>query len=107
MSFFGTVISKFNQGKEQFAKETSRFKNKDFSNAVIGGSVLLPIVDGKIPVQKKLLKFIQRSDELKVFDKSDIIQSFQSLLNVPEFDDAIGKDKCPKRSKEKILRRIY
>ena len=79
--------------RDKLASEVTKFKNKDFMDAVVAGCALVAAADGDISAEekKKMAGFIQNSRELKVFDFKDVIQSFQDTCAQFEFDPEIGR----------------
>ncbi|QEW06410.1 tellurite resistance TerB family protein [Nitrincola iocasae] len=86
--------------KENIAKaranltaEVSKFKNKDFMEAVVSGCALVAAADGSVDAseKQKMAGFLERSDELKHFDIRQVIEVFNKSVGDFEFDQAIGK----------------
>lgn len=79
--------------REKLATEVAKFRNKEFMEAVVAGCALVASADGAIsPVEKqKLVGFIQNSDELKVFELTQVIDAFNKICAKLEFDQAIGR----------------
>jgi tellurite resistance protein TerB len=79
--------------RNRLADEVTKFKNREFMEAVVAGCALVAASDGSIDsVEKqKMVGFIQHSDELKVFDLSDVIGTFNNVCSKFEFDAEIGK----------------
>jgi tellurite resistance protein TerB len=73
--------------------EIAKFKNKEFMEACVAGCALVAAADGNIASaeKQKMIKFIQQSDELKVFETKDVIDYFNKVANNFEFDHEIGK----------------
>ncbi|MGN7612943.1 tellurite resistance TerB family protein [Magnetococcales bacterium HHB-1] len=70
-----------------------RYQNQDFLDGVVAGCALVAAADGEINAteKQKMVGFIQRSQELKVFDIADVIKSFNRISESFEFDYQIGK----------------
>ena len=81
------------QARSRLAAETSKFKNRAFMEAVVNGCALVAAADGSIDSseKQKMAGFIQRADELKHFDMSEVIKVFQKAASDFEFDHEIGK----------------
>ena len=79
--------------RSKLATEVSKFKNRDFMEALVAGCALVSAADGNISSSEKqrMTGFIQNSDELKVFDLNDVITSFNNYCQKFEFDTEIGK----------------
>lgn len=71
----------------------SRYQNDAFAEAVAAACAMVAAADGTIsPDEKqKMAGFIQRSEELKVFEMSDLIQRFQGYAKAFEFEPASGR----------------
>ena len=93
MGFFDSIKQMSKDVSNKLSNEVTKFKNKDFLNAVIAGCALVATSDGSIsPDEKrKMLAFISNSDELKVFDSGDVIESFNKISSKFDFDYEIGK----------------
>jgi tellurite resistance protein TerB len=82
-----------NQQKTTVQESITRFKNKTFLDAVVAGCALVASADGKIDAseKQKMAGFIQRSEELKVFDMQEVILRFNQITSSFDFDFIIGK----------------
>lgn len=90
---FQNVKEWLNQQKTLAQESITRFKNKDFLEAVVAGCALVAAADGKISDQEKatMAGFIQRDEALKVFDMSEVIASFNKFIAHFEFNAMVGK----------------
>lgn len=79
--------------RETLATEVTKFKNREFMDAVVAGCALVAAADGSISSaeKQKMTGYIQNSSELKVFDLKEVIQSFQDICGKFEFDNEIGR----------------
>ncbi|HBO6963449.1 MAG: Tellurite resistance TerB [Pseudomonas sp.] len=79
--------------RSKLALEVTKFKNRDFMDALVAGCALVSAADGNISAieKQRMAGFIQNSDELKVFDLKDVITSFNGFCQKFEFDAEIGK----------------
>ena len=79
--------------RELLSNEVTKFKNREFMDAVVAGCALVAAADGNISSaeKQKMTGYIQNSSELKVFDLKDVIQSFQDICGKFEFDAEIGR----------------
>ncbi len=95
---FDDVKSWLNSQKDNLKDSVSRLKNKDFLDGVVAGCALVSAADGHIDAseKQKMVGFIQRSDELKVFDVQDVIKKFNQYTDGFEFDHTIGKGEALK-----------
>ncbi len=95
---FANVKDWLNQQKTSMSEAMTRFKNKDFMDAVVAGCALVAAADGSISAEEKqkMAGFIQRTDELKVFDMQEVIKQFNKFADNFEFDQMIGKGEALK-----------
>jgi len=79
--------------REKLATEVSKFRNREFMEAVVAGCALVAAADGNISSgeKQKMIGFIQNSDELKVFDLQEVIKTFTDICLKFEFDAEIGR----------------
>ena len=79
--------------RDKLSAEVSKFKNREFMEAVVSGCALVAAADGNISSdeKQKMVGFIQNSNELKVFDVKDVIKAFNSVCEKFEFDEQIGR----------------
>ncbi|TWH64315.1 tellurite resistance protein TerB [Azomonas agilis] len=79
--------------RESLSTEITKFKNREFMDAVVAGCALVAAADGSISAaeKQKMVGFIQNSAELKAFDLKEVIQSFQDISGKFEFDSEIGR----------------
>lgn len=79
-------------GRDALAAQVSRYKNREFMEAVVAGCTMVAAADGHIdPVEKqKMLRFIHVSSELKVFDTKDVIRAFNDYADQFDFDFDVG-----------------
>lgn len=87
--------------KEQagtLANEVKKFKSQDFLEAITAACALVAAADGTIDSseKQKMVGFVQRSSELKVFDTSKVVKAFNKYADSLEFDHGIGKMDCMK-----------
>jgi tellurite resistance protein TerB len=88
----GWLKKNLTEAKKHIQEEISRYKNRDFLEAVVAGCALVACADGQISSQEKqkMIGFIQNSDELKVFAVDDVIAYFNQVSSKFDFDHAIG-----------------
>ena len=79
--------------RDKLSAEVSKFKNREFMEAVVSGCALVAAADGNISSdeKQKMVGFIQNSNELKGFDVKDVIKSFNEVCAKFEFDQQIGR----------------
>ncbi len=93
---FQDFLDNLKQKAGELKNEVLKFKNKDFLNAAVSGSVLISMADGHISAdeKQKMLRFIEHYEALSVFSSKEIIDSFQNLLAQIEFDKDLGEAKA-------------
>lgn len=98
MSFLNNASNFFRKNKESLLNEISKYRNSTFMEAVVAATVLIAAADGNISAEekKKLLAYVQMSDELKAFSTEDVINIFNKLASSYEFDASIGKGEALK-----------
>ena len=98
MSFFNKLKEGFNTSRSELAKQVGRFKNKKFMQGTVAVCARIAIAsDGVSSEEKqKMLGFLKASDELKVFDTSEVIEFFNKLILSFEFDTEVGKGETMK-----------
>lgn len=79
--------------RDKLATEVTKFKNREFMDAVVSGCALVAAADGEISASEKLKMtgFIQNSQELKVFNPEEVLTAFQAACSKIEFDFQIGR----------------
>jgi len=89
--FFNTLKQK----ADELKVEALKFKNRDFLNAAVGGSVLVSMADGSISSEEKqkMMRFIENYEPLSVFSSVELIESFKSTVAQIEFDKDLGEAK--------------
>jgi tellurite resistance protein TerB len=99
--------------KKNLTDQVKKFKNKDFMDAVVAGCAVVAAADGSIDAseKQKMTGYMSRSEELKVFDMSDVISRFNHYAQNIEFDVMIGKQEAIRsiakfRTKPEIARVI-
>lgn len=93
---FQNIVDQLKQKASELKNEALKFKNKDFLNAAVSGSVLVAMADGVIASEEKqkMLRFIEHYEPLSVFPSKDVIEAFQSTLSQIEFDRDLGEAKA-------------
>lgn len=88
-----SFVNFFNKTKSNLMDSVKRFKNKDFLDAVIAGCALVAAADGHIDSSEKtkMMGYLQRSEELRVFDTAKVIERFNYFTENFGFDHSIGK----------------
>jgi tellurite resistance protein TerB len=92
---FQNFLDNLKQKASELKTEVLKFKNKDFLNACMAGSVLIAMADGVISSQEKqkMIRFIENYETLSVFNAKEVIEAFQNFLTQIEFDKDLGEAK--------------
>ncbi len=92
MAFTDWVKKNVAGAREAINIEITKFKSKELLEAIVGASALVAYADGTISSEEKqkLMGYLRTSEQLKVFDQSDVIALFQKYAGKFEFDTAIG-----------------
>lgn len=87
-----------NDAKQKSLTSISKFKNKDFLEAVVAGCAMVAAADGSIDSaeKSKMTGFINRNEALKVFDMGQVIARFTYYAEGFAFDFNVGKAECIK-----------
>ncbi|NEV64757.1 tellurite resistance TerB family protein [Thiorhodococcus minor] len=95
MSFQNFLDNLKNKASE-LKNEAMKFKNKDFLNAAISGSVLISMADGNVSSEEKqkMMRFIENYEALSVFSSKELIEAFQNAMTQIEFDKDLGEAKA-------------
>jgi len=98
MSFFSKAKNLFSESSEAVSNELMKFKNKVMLKAILSASVYVAAADDDISAEekKKTMAFLERSEELRVFDKTEVITIFNELANNFDFDADIARGECMK-----------
>ena len=79
--------------RARMAEEMTKYRNRDFMEAVVAGCALVAAADGSVSgdEKRKMIGYMQSSDELKVFKIDDVIASFGETVAKFDFDAQIGR----------------
>lgn len=93
---FQDFLNNLKQKASELKTEAMKFKNKDFLNAAVSGSVLVSMADGLVSSdeKQKMMRFIENYEALSVFSSHEIIESFQNIMSQIEFDKDLGEAKA-------------
>lgn len=93
---FQDFVNNLKQKAGELKNEALKFKNKDFLNAAISGSVLISMADGHVSSEEKqkMMRFIENYEALSVFSSKDLIDAFQNAMTQIEFDKDLGEAKA-------------
>lgn len=92
-------VRKFaNMGRSELATQVGRIKNRVFMEGTVAICTYVAMAsNGAGSTEKnKMLSFIQRSEELKVYNTSEVIEYFNKLVSNYEFDREVGKGEAMK-----------
>jgi tellurite resistance protein TerB len=93
---FQNFLDNLKQKASELKNEALKFKNKDFLNAAVSGSVLISMADGHVSSEEKqkMMRFIENYEALSVFSSKDLIEAFQNAMTQIEFDKDLGEAKA-------------
>ncbi|MEC0232048.1 tellurite resistance TerB family protein [Paenibacillus alba] len=93
-----TFKSWFSSAKTGLTDQVKKFQNKDFLDAVVAGCAIVAAADGSIgnAEKEKMVAYITRSEELKVFEVSNVIARFNHFAGSFEFSNIVGKQEALK-----------
>ena len=92
MAFTDWLKKNVTEAREALNKEITKFKSKEFLDAIVAGSAMVAYADGTISAQEKqkLMGYLRTSEQLQVFDQNDVIKQFQKYVEKFDFDNTIG-----------------
>lgn len=98
MSFFNKVKDAFNTGRTELTNQVSRFKNKKFMQGTVAVCARIAVSSDGVSTEEKqkMIGFLRSSDELKVFEITEVVDFFNKLVSSFEFDFEIGKGETMK-----------
>lgn len=81
------------EAKKTLGNNVKRFKNEKFMKAISAMCALVAFADGSVDAveKQKMVGFIIRSEDLKVFKVSEIITEFNKHIDNLEFDVGVGE----------------
>lgn len=82
-----------NEARSKLTSEVSKFRNREFMEAVVAACAMVSAADGSISgdEKRKMTGYLQRADEMKHFDTSQVIAFFEKIAGNYEFDAQIGR----------------
>ncbi|MGH0004833.1 tellurite resistance TerB family protein [Pseudovibrio ascidiaceicola] len=97
-TFFERLRAKGASARAALSAEVSKFRNQTFLDAVIAACAMIAAADGNVSSdeKQKMVAFLKRSDELKHFDTTKVIASFNKFIEGFEFDQIIGRGEALK-----------
>lgn len=99
MSLVDALKQKGKEAHGKLMREVTKFCNREFMEACVAGCALVASADGSISSEEKtkMMRFINQSEELKVFDSSEVISFFNKVADSISFDFEFGKAEALKR----------
>ncbi|WP_091167655.1 tellurite resistance TerB family protein [Paenibacillus sp. 1_12] len=85
-----------NKGKSSLQDSVKKYKNKDLLEAIVAGCAVVASADGNISAaeKQKMAGYLNHSEELKVYNMSDVIDRFNHYAANMDFDVTIGKQEA-------------
>jgi tellurite resistance protein TerB len=79
--------------RDKLSTEVGKFKNQKFMDAMTANCALIAAASGDVSAveKQKMAAFISQSPELKIFNMTDVIKSFNAHCEKFEFDFQIGQ----------------
>lgn len=79
--------------RSRLRDEVTKYKNRDFMEAVVAGCAIVAAADGTVSSseKQKMIGYMRNSEELRVFDIEAVIKSFNAFVEKFEFDAEIGR----------------
>lgn len=98
MSFFDKAKQALQNGRTELVTQVSRFKNKKFLEGTVSICAYIAMASNGADSEEKqkMMAFIKQSEELKVFDSTEIIGFFNKRTAAFEFDVDVGKGEAMK-----------
>lgn len=96
MSTLSSFQGWLSKTKSNLSDQVTRFKNKDLMDAIVAGCAIVAAADGKIEAseKQKMAGYLGRSNELKVFNMSEVIERFDHFTGNMEWDVMVGKQEA-------------
>lgn len=96
MSTLGGFKNWLSSTKSNLKDGVKRFKNKDLMDAIVAGCAVVAAADGTIGAdeKQKMSGYLGRSEELKVFNMSEVIDRFNHFAGNLEWDVMVGKQEA-------------
>ena len=92
----------WNKMKNKATTEVSKFKNKDFMEALCAGAAMVAFADGALEAQekKRLLSFFENEEALKVFDPVELMGTWRRFVAEFESDTDMAELKAMREIKQ-------
>lgn len=89
-------LDKLKQMGDSLTNDVKKYANKDFMNAATASAALFMIANGRIgeAEKTKMRNFFDMNESLKVFNATDILESFTGWTEKVKKDPELGKMAC-------------
>ncbi len=79
--------------QQTLGDEMTRFKNRDLMEGVVAGCAMVGYANGSVSAaeKQKMMGFLQSSDAMKVYDITQVLDTFGRFSRQFEFDTDIGQ----------------
>ena len=79
--------------QQTLGDEMTRFKNRDLMEGVVAGCAMVGYANGSVSAaeKQKMMGFLQSSDAMKVYDITQVLDTFGRYSRQFEFDTDIGQ----------------
>lgn len=96
MSRLGGFQNWLSNTRSNLKDQVKKFKNKDLMDAIVAGCAVVAVADGTVsPEEKqKMAGYLGRSEDLKVFNMSEVIDRFNHFAGNMDFDVMVGKQEA-------------
>ncbi|MDI4644716.1 tellurite resistance TerB family protein [Cohnella hashimotonis] len=96
MSALNKFQSWLSSTQSNLKDQVKRFKNKDLMDAIVAGCAIVAVADGTVSAEEKqkMAGYLGRSEDLKVFNMSEVIARFNHFAGNMDFDIMIGKQEA-------------
>lgn len=76
--------------------QVKKYKNKDLMDAIVAGCAVVSVADGTVSAEEKqkMAGFLGRSEDLKVFNMTEVIDRFNHFSGNMDFDIMVGKQEA-------------
>lgn len=76
--------------------QVKKYKNKDLMDAIVAGCAVVSVADGSVSAEEKqkMAGFLGRSEDLKVFNMTEVIDRFNHFAGNMDFDVMVGKQEA-------------
>ncbi|WP_282598342.1 TerB family tellurite resistance protein [Aeromonas sp. MrichA-1] len=98
MSFLDKLKKFAFKSGEELTEQVARYKNRRFMEGLVALCTYVAMSHNGAGSEEKqkMLAFIKQSDQLKVFDSSEVIEFYNKLANKYEFDREVGMGEAMK-----------